>query len=130
MRLGVAAALAVAVGGLGDSAQASALSAFHTPGWHAQCFVTGEESPPTLTCWRTGDGLLFRMGASGRVVNEVDGDFKRYFDPFTATRRLGFGRYWTFASRFTCASKPDGLTCWNRSGRGFRLGRPWGWRIF
>jgi len=56
--------LGVAASGL--AAAGSALSAFHTPGWAAQCFVVGEESPTILSC-ETRSGAIASMRTTGRA---------------------------------------------------------------
>jgi hypothetical protein len=112
------------------AAQASALSAFHTPAWVAQCYVVGEEHPPVFTCSRPSDGFFVQMGAGGRVQTGTNRSDRGFHDPFAARRLLGFGQYWKFGSGFGCVSRSSGLKCWNRAGHGWWLGRPRGFRTF
>jgi hypothetical protein len=111
-------------------ASATALSAFHTPGWPVQCYVVGEEHPPVLSCSRVRDGFLLQMDARGRVQTGTNPKDRGFHDPFAAKRLLGFGRYWKFGSLFGCVSRRSGLKCWNRAGHGWVLSRPHGWRTF
>src|SRR5438874_6423710 len=105
------------------SASATALSAFHTPAWLIQCYVVGEEQPPTLICSRLADGRSLTMGVrSTATLGRNSGDIGRH-DPFAARRELAFGRYWAFGSAFGCVSRSTGLKCWNEAGHGWWLGR-------
>jgi hypothetical protein len=111
-------------------AAATALSAFHTPSWLVQCYVVGEEHPPVLRCSRPRDGFFVSMTASGRVQIGRNLRDKGYHDPFAALRVLNFGQYWKFDSLFECVSRSGGVKCWNKSGHGWLLGRPDGYRLF
>jgi hypothetical protein len=111
-------------------ADATALSAFHTPGWTVQCYVVGEEHPPVLSCSKPSDGFFLQMGAGGRVQTGINPKNRHFHDPFAARRLLGFGRYWKFGSGFGCLSRSSGLKCWNKAGHGWWLGRPRGYRTF
>lgn len=111
-------------------AKATALSAFHTPGWVIQCYVVGEEQPPVLSCSRPADGFFVAMNGGGRVETGYNLKDIGLHDPFAARRVLGFGRYWKFGSLFGCASRSSGLKCWNHVGHGWWLGRPRGYRTF
>ena len=123
----VAALGASAVAG---AARASALSAFHTPGWSAQCYVVGEEAPPVLTCSLPRSGFYVSMWASKRPLTGSDANDKNYHDVFAAQRLLGFDRYWKFGPLFGCVSRSTGLTCWNAAGHGWSLGRSGSYRLF
>ena len=111
-------------------ARASAFSAFHTPAWSVQCYVVGQEAPPVLICSRPRDGFSVSMDEEGRVERGFNPKDVGYHDYFAARRLLGFGRYWKFGARFGCVSRSTGLTCWNRAGHGWWLGRPRGYRLF
>lgn len=124
------ACVALVVGVATVPAGATALSAFHSPGWAAQCYVVGEEHPPVFTCSRPKDGFFVRMSGRGRVETGYNAKDKGFHDPFAARRLLGFGRYWKFGQLFGCVSRSGGLKCWNRAGHGWWLGRPRGYRIF
>jgi hypothetical protein len=125
----------VAVAALGalavaSAARASALSAFHTPGWSAQCYVVGEEAPPTLTCSLPRSGFSVSMQASGRSLTGSNPKDKNYHDVFAARRLLGFNRYWEFRPLFGCVSRSTALTCWNAAGHGWSLSRSGSYRLF
>ena len=106
------------------------MSAFHTPGWAAQCDVVGEEAPPNLSCSVTRTGFFLSIGATGRPHTGFDLKDKNYHDVYAARRLLGFGRYWAFGSRFGCVSRSTELTCWNAAGHGWSLGRSGSYRLF
>src|SRR5919198_3066081 len=72
-------------------ADATALSAFHTPGWAVQCYVVGEEHQPVLTCSRVRDGFFLQMDARGRVQTGTNPKDRSFHDQFAAKRVLGFG---------------------------------------
>ena len=118
---------ALAVAG---AARASALSAFHTPGWSVQCYVVGEEAPPTLTCSLPRSGFAVSMWASGRPRSGLDPKDRGHHDVFAARPLLGFGRYWAFEPLFGCVSRSTGLECWNAAGHGWWLDRSGGDRLF
>jgi len=104
-------------------AHASALSAFHTPGWVVQCAVVGEEHAPILTCTTLASGEFVSMGIRSPVETGRDRKSKGHRDPFAASRLLGFGRYWKFESAFGCVNRASGLKCWNAAGHGWRIDR-------
>lgn len=128
--LGPLPAVALAAAVLATGAGASALSAFHTPDWAAQCDVVGEETPPVVSCSLPRTGFFVSMGPTGRSSTGFNPKDKNYRDVFAAQRLLGFGRYWAFGSRFGCVSRTTGLNCWNRAGHGWWLGRSGGYRLF
>ena len=109
---------------------ASALSAFHTPAWVAQCYVVGEEAQPALSYVRLSDGFFVSMDLGGPARTGFRPRDRGVHDIFAARRLLGFGRYWSFGRDYGCASRSAGLTCWNRVGHGWRLGRNGRYRIF
>jgi hypothetical protein len=121
----VAAALVVTGRGF-----ASALSAFHTPGWAVQCYVIGQEQAPVLRCSTPRDGRFLEMGATGRPSTGVNPRDRHIHDPFAARRTLRFGRYWAFGSMYGCVSKTGGVMCWNSNGHGWWIGRGEGYRGF
>jgi hypothetical protein len=115
---------------LSGTASGSALSAFHTPQWFAQCYVVGEEGPPTLTCSVTHSGFFVSMHAHTRTQTGVNPRDKNRHDPFAATRLLGSDRYWAFGHLFGCVSRDSGLKCWNAAGHGWWLRRSGSYRRF
>jgi hypothetical protein len=123
----IAGVLAVALSG---TASGSARSAFHTPQWFAQCYVVGEERPPTLTCLVTHSGFFVSMNAHTRTQTGVNPRDKNRHDPFAASRVLGPDHYWEFGHLFGCVSRDSGLKCWNAAGHGWWLGRSGSYRLF
>ncbi len=126
---------------------------FRTPGGAAYCVLgTGGLEPenPVLRCWTPNDGFtvsvafdepsanafwrkayrganrgrtprgyrLLRYGHTRRVYCDVSGK--------SVDNCLGGGS----DVAFTCTSRRSGLTCRNRVGRGFWLGRYVGYRLF
>jgi hypothetical protein len=131
-----------------SDAHASAISAFSTPGRAAECilpenFGEGAKTPfGRLLCWTPNDGFAVEMSYDGRVRRtSLD---RRGMSPGyirTWARMMGtldFGKDWTwsFDARgfgtlyYRCASRTAGLTCTNRAGHGWWLGRLKGYRIF
>jgi hypothetical protein len=107
-----------------------------------------------LECWTPNDGFTVWMTPNGRPRKEYDKDNKwRYA---RSLRRLTFRQDWwgsdvglaaeeygnpythfregtgspRGALHFRCKSRASGLTCRNRAGHGFWLGRFRGYRIF
>jgi hypothetical protein len=111
-------------------ASATALSAFHTPRWSAQCYVVGEEMPPTLACSIPKSGFFVSMNQRGRPRTGFNALDKNRHDSFAARRLLGFDRYWAFGSLFGCVSRSWGLKCWNSAGHGWQLARSGAYRLF
>lgn len=127
--LGLASCLAVA-----SLSGASALSAFHTPGWAAYCFVPFPHEAPLsatgLTCVTPNDGFTISMGPRDRPRYGYDRKARGSRDPFAATRLLRFGQHWAVRLYWHCVSRQTGLTCWNKAGHGWWLGRYRGYRVF
>ena len=129
----VVAALAVV-----PSAGATAASAFHTPGWVAQCYVpVGHESPMTtwvLACHTPDDGFTISMGLRSRPRYHYHRLHKGYRDRWAGRRLLGFDRHWAFRAEgeewWHCVSRRAGLLCWNRVGHGWWLDRDGRFRTF
>ncbi len=115
-------------------ARASALSAFHTAGWAAECYVPYPYEEPLwatgLVCVTPNDGFTITMGARGRPRWYYDREARGYRDYFAAQRLLRFGQYWAVRPYWFCASKATGLTCWNKAGHGWWLSRYRGFRTF
>ena len=112
-----------------DVAHATALSAFHTPGWSAQCFVVGEEAPPALVCATPRNGAFVSMQSTVAAKLGNDPGEKGRHDVYAARRLLAFERYWAFGRLFGCASHASGLKCWNAAGHGWWIDRS-GIRVF
>lgn len=123
--------------------------AFYTPGHAAVCqqwYLDGY-----LMCMTPNDGFTVFMYDTGTVPRTGDPRLEPemrnpLYGPRTYDKRAGgllqFGYRWSSATAgcenrpcvavpdFTCASARTGLTCKNRSGHGWWLGRYRGYRIF
>jgi hypothetical protein len=110
------------------AASADAVSDFVTPRRAGYCAVSEGEPPLHLVCWRPRDGLTFAMGQRGRATRRIAPDLRGYYDPSTG-RLLRFGQTWAIPRFWRCVSRPTGLTCTNRSGHGWWLGRRHGSRL-
>jgi hypothetical protein len=134
VRLAVAVVAILAAFAAPGAARASALAAFHTPGWAAACFVPSPYERPLwqtgLVCWTPNDGFTISMGPRGRPEWRYEPENRGYRDPFAAMRLLRFGRHWAVRPYWHCVSRRTGLTCWNRAGRGWWIGRYRGFRTF
>jgi hypothetical protein len=108
---------------------ASAVADFVTPRKAAYCGVSEGEPPLRLICWRPLDGLTLDMTRRGRVQRRLYSPNRGYYDPASG-RVLRFGQTWTLPASWRCVSRSTGLTCTNRSGHGFWLGRLGGSRLF
>ncbi len=120
--------LAIATGTLAAASSAAAAAAFVTPHKTAYCGISEGEAPLSLICWRPADGLTLDMRRLGRAQKRIHPSNRSYFDP-AARRLLRFGQTWRF-SGWACVSRSAGLTCTNRSGHGWWLGRLQGPRLF
>jgi len=107
---------------------AAAVADFVTPGKAAYCGISEGEAPLRLICWRPKDGLTLDMGRRGRAQGRVHAANRGYYDPAPG-RVLRFGRSWTARLYWRCVSRSTGLTCTNRAGHGWWLGRLRGSRL-
>jgi hypothetical protein len=125
--LTVAAVVAAAAGVF--VAAASAVAAFRTPGHAVYCGVSEGERPYALICWTPNDGFTAEMGERGTATKRYEPKNVGFHD--VAGRELRFGRHWhPHALGLWCTSRSTGLTCWNRAGHGWWLGRYHGYRLF
>ena len=120
--------LAIAIGALTAASSAAAVAAFVTPHKTAYCGISEGEAPLSLICWRPADGLTLDMRRMGRAHKRIHLSNRGYFDPAPG-RLLRFGQRWR-SSGWACVSRSAGLTCTNRSGHGWWLGRAQGSRLF
>ncbi len=150
---------AAVLGLLGGSARAShSVASFFTPNKAAYCkfhvpLGFDLKAPPVLECWTPNDGFTVAMRPRSAVRKAYVDDNKWRYARFI--RRLTFKQDWwgsqtgdttdggvvvptygegTGSPRgtmlFRCRSRPTGLTCENRAGHGFWLGRFRGYRIY
>ena len=120
--------LAVAVAALAAAAPAYALADFRTPGKAAYCGVSHGEPPHALICWTPNDGFTVTMTARGRPTKRYVSANRGLYD--FVGRVLGYGGRWSASPGFRCTSRRSGLTCVNRGGHGWWLGRFRGYRLF
>ena len=97
-------------------------SSFGNPTFLRCDILSGLKPEPRRTC--EGDWTGASMRVTGRAGAVCAGD--TVYDP--RSRILGYGKTWTRAG-MRCTSRTTGLTCTNRSGRGFFLSRQ-RWRVF
>jgi hypothetical protein len=114
---------------LATASAATAVADFVTPGKAAYCGVSEGEPPLTLNCWRPRDGITLDMTRRGHPRWRVYSPNRGYYDPAPG-RILSFGSRWRFPGYWTCVSRATGLTCTNRAGHGWWLGRVRGSRVF
>jgi hypothetical protein len=127
---------------------------FVTPGKAAYCYLGATLAPenPVLACWTPNDGFVASIAhddaGRGGQAGYGSADLFRDHKPSRGYPLLRFGRtfQWrclevdgSFAERcsrkrgrtvFKCVSRKSGLTCANRKGGGFWLGRYRGYRVF
>ena len=148
---------AVAIVGSASAARTShSVASFYTPEKAAFCkyvIPMGFPGPTGLECWTPNDGFTVWMRPNGIARKAyVKENRLRYA---TAYRRLTFAQNWWGSDlnsggasydledryregtgsprgtvQFVCKSRRTGLTCTNRAGRGWWLGRFKGYRIF
>jgi len=122
-RIAVAAIAAV----LFVPSSASGYAAFRTPGEAAYCGLSEGEPPIHLICWTPNDGFTVDMTARGRAHKRYVRGNRGLVQNLAPVLR--FGRTWR-AGSFVCRSRSSGLTCTNRRGHGWRLGRYVGYSLF
>jgi hypothetical protein len=138
--------LAAAIVALGLCAAASAVTDFRTSDRQIYCGVAeAHEAPPSfqapLLCWRSTNGFTVALSASGRVRSHWN-PRNRGVNQF-AVRVLRVGQDWWSTKGYSglgqgpgrgvvyrCFSRLGGLTCVNRAGRGFWLGRRTGFSLY
>jgi hypothetical protein len=114
---------------LATGSAATAGAAFATPGKAAFCGVAEGEPPLTLICWRPRDGITLDMTGRGRPHRSLYPP-NMGADDAVPGRFLSFGKIWRFPDHWKCVSRATGLTCTNRTGHGWWLGRVRGSRVF
>jgi Family of unknown function (DUF6636) len=107
-------------------AAAAGYAFFRAPGRTVYCEL-GEVRPVALVCWRAKDGRSIGMLPTGRALVNPDTNSKGLRHDRAPV--LGFGKTWRRAP-YRCTSRAAGVTCTNRSGHGWFLGRFRGHRLF
>jgi hypothetical protein len=120
---------AVACAFMACTGYAAAVSDFVTPKKLAYCGVSEGEPPFHLICWRPSDGMTLWMRRLGPARKRIDAHNRGYYDPAPG-RVLRFGKQWRVAGYWSCVSRRTGLTCTNRAGHGWWVGRVHGSRLF
>jgi hypothetical protein len=113
--------------GLTVPATATAVADFKTPRGAAYCGISHGEAPFHLICWTPNDGFTVYMGERGRARKMYHRPNRGLHD--AVGRTLRFGQRWATVG-FYCVSRGTGLTCTNRVGHGWWLGRYRGYRLF
>ena len=112
------------------ASSAFAISEFRTPKHAAYCGPTHGAAPPRMICWTPDDGFTVSMDKRGRARSRYVSDNRGFRDPITK-RVLRFGKTWrNSVLGYRCVSRRTGLTCRNRDGHGWWLGRFRGYRLF
>lgn len=123
----VVALLAASVSAAVTAPSAHALIDFVTPKRAAYCGTTHGPGFPYLMCWTPNDGFTVTMSARGRPSKSYGKP--GYHDPYPGFM-LRFGETHTMVRTYTCTSRRTGVTCTNRAGHGWWLGRFRGYRLF
>ena len=113
---------------LATASAATAAADFVTPGKAAYCGVSEGEPPLTLICWRPRDGITLDMTRLGHAHRRLYRPNRGAYD--VTGRILSFAKIWRFPDYWQCVSRATGLTCTNRAGHGWWLGRVRGSRVF
>jgi hypothetical protein len=119
---------AIATAALAGASSAAAVAAFGTPDNALYCGVSSGEPPTRLICWRAKDGYTVSMTRLSRSTGEIYSP-NRGSHPAPG-RKLQYGKTWSLSAYWTCLSHHGGLTCVNRAGHGWWLGRLQGSRLF
>jgi hypothetical protein len=103
-------------------------AAFRTPGEAVYCgFSEGDVGPVHLICWTPNDGFTVDMTVRGRPHKAYRAGSRGLVQNLAPILR--FGQVKRYGS-FVCKSRSTGLTCTNRRGHGWQLGRYVGYRLF
>ena len=102
------------------SAAKPAYPGFHTPRRAVYCrFATSR--PLGLTCWRPRDGYTLAMHPYGRPIVGFQYANRHAYEDVSPVLR--YGRMWGSYKVIGCKSTAKGLTCKNRRGHGWTVGR-------
>ena len=130
---------------LPNTQSSGTIGGFRTPRRAAYCELqrvfADYYTDPWLYCWTPNDGFTLWLDAAARPRKSYDTDNK--WNYASSLGLLPYGRsYWANADYrqgtglargkvlFRCRSRSTGLTCTNRAGHGFWLGRFRGYRLF
>jgi hypothetical protein len=103
-----------------SAAKAPPYPGFHTPKRSIYCrYATFR--PLGLTCWRPRDGYTVSMHVSNRPISGYQYLNRHAYED--ASPVLRYGRMWGSFKVIGCKSSRAGLTCKNRRGHGWTIGR-------
>jgi hypothetical protein len=115
---------------MADQEPGGSFANFGTPRGAAYCGYN--EARARYVCWTPNDGFEVWM-SHGRARKLYD-PYMRDFSPNAHTLRFGRTRAWPpplyVKNGMRCTSRRRGLTCKNRSGHGWWLGRYRGYTLF
>ena len=93
---------------------------FHTPRRAIYCqYATFR--PLGLTCWRPRDGYTIAMHVTGRPIVGYEYTNRHSYEDSSPVLR--FGKAWGSYKVIGCKSAVAGLTCKNRAGHGWTIGK-------
>jgi hypothetical protein len=105
----------------GESAQAAkAYPGFHTPKRAVFCRYAISR-PLGLTCWRPRDGYTVAMHVYGKPITGFQYLNRHAYEDAAPTLR--YGKMWGSFRVIGCKSTQTGLTCKNRRGHGWTIGK-------
>ena len=105
----------------GESAHAAkAYPGFHTPKRAVFCRYAISR-PLGLTCWRPRDGYTVAMHVYGKPITGFQYLNRHAYEDAAPTLR--YGRMWGSFRVIGCKSTQAGLTCKNRRGHGWTIGK-------
>ena len=121
MKLALAAvAIAAAIVVPPLSAAKAPYPGFHTPKRAVFCrYATFK--PLGLTCWRPRDGYTVAMHVTGRPIVGYEYSNRHAYEDAAPTLR--YGKTWGSYRVIGCKSAVAGLTCKNRRGHGWTIGK-------
>jgi hypothetical protein len=113
---------------LSASSPALGYAAFRTPGEAAYCGLPeGDVGRLRLICWTPNDGFTVDMTVRGRPHKAYRSGNRGLVQNLAPVLRFGQTRRY---GSFVCTSRSSGLTCTNRRGHGWWLGRYVGYKLF
>src|SRR5687768_3142396 len=84
------------------------------------CAVISDGRELWMTCARRDDTLV-QIDAEGPTLHLV---YERFYSAPGPLRQRPFraGQWWAYKTVFGCHARERDLTCWNKTGHGFRMG--------
>jgi len=107
------------------AAPSASVAANKYPGFHRadrSIYCRYAQAPPlALTCWRPRDGFTMGMHVYGKPYETYDPGSRHAYEDAAPTLR--YGRMWGSFRVIGCKSTKTGLTCKNRRGHGWTIGK-------